>query len=294
MADTPVFGRVLSAMVTPMRPDGVLDLEAAQRVATHLVDSGHDGIVVSGTTGESPTTSHEEKDQLLRAVIEAVGDRATIVAGVGSNDTAHTLLSARQAEAAGADGLLVVTPYYNKPPQAGLVAHFTAVADATGLPILVYDIPGRTGVSIAKETFLTIAEHERIVAVKDARADLWLATEVMMKTGLQWYSGDDSMNLAHFANGAVGFVGVTSQVAPTAYREMADAVLGGRWDDARALHRRLVPLVNAVMHVTQGAIMAKAGLKTQGLIDSPAVRLPLVEADGQLLALVESALTAIN
>jgi 4-hydroxy-tetrahydrodipicolinate synthase len=281
-------------MVTPMRSDGVVDLEAAQRVATHLVDQGHDGLVISGTTGESPTTSSQEKDQLLRAVIEAVGERAVVVAGVGSNDTAHTLLSARQAEAAGADGLLVVTPYYNRPPQAGLVAHFTAVADATNLPVMVYDIPGRTGLSIAKDTYLRIAEHERIVAVKDARADLWLATELMMATNLQWYSGDDAMNLAHFANGAVGFVGVSSQVAPAAYRELADAVLDGRWDDARAVHRRLVPLVNAVMNVTQGAIMAKAGLKTLGLLDSPAVRLPLVEADAELLALVESALTALN
>jgi 4-hydroxy-tetrahydrodipicolinate synthase len=277
-------------MVTPMRSDGPLDLEAAQRVATHLVEHGHDGIVVSGTTGESPTTSDTEKDQLLRAVIEAVGDRAVVIAGVGYNDTAHTLLSARQAEAAGADGLLVVTPYYNKPPQVGLVAHFTAVADATDLPVMVYDIPGRAGVAIAKDTYLRIAEHERIVAVKDARADLWLATEIMMATGLLWYSGDDAMNLSHFANGAVGFVGVTSQVAPAAYREMADAVLDGRWDDARSVHRRLVPLVNSVMNVTQGAIMAKAGLKAQGLIESALVRLPLVEADAEQTRLVQDAL----
>lgn len=290
MADTPVLGRVLSAMVTPMRSDGPLDLEAAQRVATHLVEHGHDGIVVSGTTGESPTTSDTEKDQLLRAVIEAVGDRAVVIAGVGYNDTAHTLLSARPAEAAGADGLLVVTPYYNKPPQVGLVAHFTAVADATDLPVMVYDIPGRAGVAIAKDTYLRIAEHERIVAVKDARADLWLATEIMMATGLLWYSGDDAMNLSHFANGAVGFVGVTSQVAPAAYREMAEAVLDGRWDDARSVHRRLVPLVNSVMNVTQGAIMAKAGLKAQGLIESALVRLPLVEADAEQTRLVQDAL----
>lgn len=292
MADTPVLGRVLSAMVTPMDSDGVLDLEAAQRVASHLVDAGHDGLVISGTTGESPTTSAEEKDQLLRAVIEAVGDRAVVIAGVGSNDTAHTLLSARQAEAAGADGLLVVTPYYNKPPQAGLVAHFTAVADATHLPVMVYDIPGRTGLAIAKDTYLRIAEHERIVAVKDARADFWLATELMLATDLQWYSGDDAMNLSHFANGAVGFVGVTSQVAPSAYREMADAVADGRWDDARAVHRRVVPLVNAVMTITQGAIMAKAGLKALGLLDSAAVRLPLVEADAEQTRLVQEALAA--
>lgn len=292
MADTPVLGRVLSAMVTPMGSDGVLDLEAAQEVASHLVDAGHDGLVISGTTGEAPTTSAEEKDQLLRAVIEAVGDRAVVVAGVGSNDTAHTLLSARQAEAAGADGLLVVTPYYNKPPQAGLVAHFTAVADATSLPVMVYDIPGRTGLAIAKDTYLRIAEHERIVAVKDARADLSLATELMMATDLQWYSGDDAMNLSHFANGAVGFVGVTSQVAPAAYREMADAVADGRYDDARAVHRRLVPLVNAVMTITQGAIMAKAGLKALGLLESATVRLPLIEADAEQTRLVQEALAA--
>ncbi|HET7397927.1 MAG TPA: 4-hydroxy-tetrahydrodipicolinate synthase [Intrasporangium sp.] len=290
MAATPALGRVLSAMVTPMRADGSVDLEAAQRVATHLVDNGHDGLVVSGTTGESPTTTAVERDALLRAVVQAVGDRAVIIAGVGSNDTSHSVEAARQAEAAGADAVLVVTPYYNKPPQAGVAAHFLAVADATGLPVMVYDIPGRSGIAIAKETYLRIAEHERVVAVKDARGDLWLATEVMMSTGLQWYSGDDGMNLAHFANGAAGFVGVTSQVDPAAYRDLADAAVAGRWEDALATHRRLVPLVNAVMNVTQGAIMAKAALALQGLLESPAVRLPLVEADAEQLALLRESL----
>lgn len=277
-------------MVTPMRADGSLDLQAAQRLATSLVDQGHDGLVVSGTTGESATTSSAERDALLRAVIGAVGDRAVVVAGVGSNDTSHSVEAARQAEAAGADGVLVVTPYYNKPPQAGVAAHFLAVADATGLPVMVYDIPGRSGIAIAKETYLRIAEHERVVAVKDARADLWLASELMASTDLQWYSGDDAMDLAHFANGAVGFVGVTSQVAPAAYRELADAVLQGRWDDARAVHRRLMPLVDAVMNVTQGAIMAKAALALRGLIDSAAVRLPLVEAEPEQLELLRKVL----
>jgi 4-hydroxy-tetrahydrodipicolinate synthase len=281
-------------MVTPMRPDGSLDLDAAQRLATHLVDAGHDGLVVSGTTGESPTTSAAEKDELLRAVVDAVGQRAVIVAGAGSNDTAKSIESVQAAAKAGAHAVLAVTPYYNKPPQAGLVAHFTAIADASDLPVMLYDIPGRSGIAIARETYLRIAGHERIAAVKDARGDLWFASEMMQETGLDWYSGDDAMNLGHFVNGAVGFVGVTSQVAPTAYREMADAVVEGRWDDARAVHRRLTPLVNAVMNVTQGAIMAKAGLAVQGLIASPGVRLPLVEADDAQTALVRDAISAVG
>lgn len=281
-------------MVTPMRPDGSLDLDAAQRLATHLVDAGHDGLVVSGTTGESPTTSAAEKDELLRAVVDAVGQRAVIVAGAGSNDTAKSIESVQAAAKAGAHAVLAVTPYYNKPPQAGLVAHFMAIADASDLPVMLYDIPGRSGIAIARETYLRIAGHERIAAVKDARGDLWFASEMMQETGLDWYSGDDAMNLGHFVNGAVGFVGVTSQVAPTAYREMADAVVEGRWDDARAVHRRLTPLVNAVMNVTQGAIMAKAGLAVQGLIASPGVRLPLVEADDAQTALVRDAISAVG
>ena len=280
-------------MVTPMRADGSVDLDAAQRLATHLVDAGHDGLVVSGTTGESPTTSATEKDELLRAVIEAVGERAVVIAGAGSNDTAKSVESVQAAAKAGADAVLAVTPYYNKPPQAGLVAHFTALADASDLPVMVYDIPGRSVVPIARETYLRIAEHERIVAVKDARADLWLAGDLIERTGLAWYSGDDAMNLFHFVNGAVGFVGVTSQVAPAAYREMADAVVDSRWDDARAVHRRLAPVVDAVMNVTQGAIMAKAALALQGLIETPTVRLPLVAADDDQTALLRDALAAV-
>ena len=170
-------------MVTPMRTDGSVDLDSAQRLATHLVDQGHDGIIVSGTTGESPTTTASEKEDLLRAVIGAVGDRAVIVAGAGSNDTAKSVESVRVAEKVGANAVLAVTPYYNKPPQAGLVAHFLALADASDLPVMVYDIPGRSGIAIARETYLRIAEHERVVAVKDARADLWLASQLMEATG---------------------------------------------------------------------------------------------------------------
>src|SRR3954454_312327 len=167
------FGRVLTAMVTPFHADGALDLDGAQRLAAYLVDRGNDGLVISGTTGESPTTSDDEKDQLVRAVVEAVGDRARVVAGVGSNDTHHTVALARAAETAGAHGLLVVTPYYNRPPQAALARHFEMAADATGLPVMLYDIPGRTATPIEFETLARVAAHDRIVAVKDAKGDLF-------------------------------------------------------------------------------------------------------------------------
>ncbi len=281
-------------MVTPMHADGSLDLESAASLATHLVEQGHDGLVVSGTTGESPTTSAAEKEALLRAVVEAVGGQAVVVAGAGSNDTAKSIESVRAAAAAGADAVLAVTPYYNKPPQAGLVAHFLALAGASDLPVMVYDIPGRAGISIARDTYLRIAEHDRIVAVKDARADLWFASQIMTATGLAWYSGDDSLDLAHFVNGATGFVGVTSQVSPAAYRRLADAVVQGRWDDARAVHRSLHTIVDAVMHVTQGAIMAKAALAQQGRIAGATVRLPLVPADEGQLEVLRAALTTVS
>ncbi len=290
MPERPVFGRVLSAMVTPMRADSSLDLDAAATLATHLVDAGHDGLVVSGTTGEAPTTTDEEKVELLHAVLGAVGDRARVVAGVGTNDTAHTVELARQAADAGAHGLLVVTPYYSKPPQEGLVAHFTTVADATELPVMLYDIPGRAGIPIRPETLLRLAEHPRIRAVKDAKADYWAATKVLSATDLLWYSGDDAANLYHFANGAHGIVGVTSQVAPRPYAAMVAAAVDGDLDRARALHRMLVPLVEAVMTITQGAIMAKAGLVATGVIDSLAVRLPLVEATASQRDALEKAL----
>ena len=290
MPDTPEFGHVLSAMVTPMRADSSLDLDAAAALADHLVDSGHDGLVVSGTTGESPTTTDEEKVELLHAVLGAVGGRARVVAGVGTNDTAHTVELARQAEAAGAHALLVVTPYYNKPPQAGLVAHFSAVADATDLPVMMYDIPGRSGIPIEPETMFRLAEHPRIRAVKDAKADYWAATKVMAATDLLWYSGDDAANLTHFANGATGIVGVTSQVAPKPYAAMVRAALAGDVARVRELHRMLVPLVDAVMTITQGAIMAKAGLVATGVLSSAAVRLPLLEATAEQRAAVEAAL----
>jgi 4-hydroxy-tetrahydrodipicolinate synthase len=290
MSSAPLFGRVLTAMVTPLYDDGRVDLEGAQRLATHLVEHGNDGLIVSGTTGESPTTSDAEKDQLLRAVLEAVGDRARIVAGVGSNNTAHSIENATAAAKAGAHGVLVVTPYYNKPPQEGLRAHFTAVADATDLPVMLYDIPGRSGIAIHTETLLRLAEHPRIHAVKDAKGDLFASSQVMAATDLQYYSGDDVLNLAHLTQGAVGIASVVAHVAGSPYAEMVAAVAAGDLPRAIAIHRQLIPAVNAVMNITQGAIMVKAALKEQGVLASAAVRLPLVEATTDQVALVRDGL----
>jgi 4-hydroxy-tetrahydrodipicolinate synthase len=268
---------MLTAMITPMTSEGAVDYGGAARLAEYLVsEMRNDGLVISGTTGESPTTSDAEKARLLRAVIDAVGDRATIVAGVGTNDTAHTCELARQAEEAGAHGLLVVTPYYNKPPQHGLVAHFTAVADATGLPVLVYDIPGRTGTAIATETLVQLSAHPRIVAVKDAKGDFGASSVVMAATDLAFYSGDDMLNLPWLSVGAVGFVSVHGHVVGDRLHEMIDAYVAGDVDTALAIHRELLPVYTGMTRM-QGTVSTKAALAMLGLPGGP-VRPPLADA----------------
>ncbi|HSV67309.1 MAG TPA: 4-hydroxy-tetrahydrodipicolinate synthase [Mycobacteriales bacterium] len=295
MTDDPrtMFGRMLSALVTPFRPDGSLDLAAAQRLATHLVDhAAHDGLVVSGTTGESPTTTDEEKDRLLRAVVEAVGDRARVIAGVGTNDTAHSRYLAQLAEKGGAHGLLVVAPYYNKPPQAGLIRHFTAVADITNLPVMLYDIPGRTGVPIELDTLVTLAGHPRIVAVKDAKGDLFAVQQVLARTSLAVYSGDDTLNLPLLALGATGVVSVVGQVTGTRYAELVRAVEAGDLATARRVNAAQIPAVRGIMTRTQGVIMAKAALQLQGLIPARTVRAPLVDATEEQVQVLREDLSA--
>ncbi len=269
------FGRVLTAMVTPFTADGALDLDGAQRLAAHLVDAGNDGLVLNGTTGESPTTSDQEKEQLVRAVLEAVGDRAHIVTGVGTNDTAHSVELARQAERAGAHGLLTVTPYYSKPPQEGLYRHFTAIADATGLPVMLYDIPGRSGVPIESETLVRLGEHPRIVANKDAKGDLAAAGWALSRSGLAWYSGDDMLNLPLLSIGAVGFVSVVGHIVTPELRALLDAYTGGDVAKAAEIHQRLLPVYTGMFR-TQGVITAKSALALRGLPAGP-LRLPLVE-----------------
>ncbi len=271
------FGRMLTAMVTPMDSTGAVDYGGAARLAEFLVaEMRNDGLVISGTTGESPTTSDQEKAALLDAVLEAVGDRATIVAGVGTNDTAHSCELAAAAERAGAHALLVVTPYYNKPPQSGLVRHFRQVADTTGLPNMLYDIPGRTGTPIAAETLIQLAEHPQIVAVKDAKADFGAASRVMNCTPLAFYSGDDMLNLPWLSLGAAGFVSVAGHVVGDRLHEMIDAYAAGQVAEALRLHRELLPVYTGLFR-NQGVIMTKAALGLMGLPGGP-VRLPLSDA----------------
>ncbi|HEY6794384.1 MAG TPA: 4-hydroxy-tetrahydrodipicolinate synthase [Kineosporiaceae bacterium] len=285
------FGAVLTAMVTPFDADGSLDLDAAQALAVQLLDAGHDGLVVSGTTGESPTTTDAEKESLLRAVLDAVGRRATVVAGVGTCDTRHTVELAEQAAKTGAHGLLVVTPYYNKPPADGLLAHFTAVADATDLPVMLYDIPGRSGVRIGTPTLLRLAEHPRIVAVKDATGDLFAGAEVMARTSLAYYSGDDALNLPWLAQGASGIVSVVGHVAGPAYRQLVDAMDAGDLATARAVHARLIPAVRSIMGAdSQGAIRVKAALQLTGALTHRTTRLPLLPAPDEDLPALRAAL----
>jgi 4-hydroxy-tetrahydrodipicolinate synthase len=286
------FGRVLTAMVTPFTADGALDVAGAQSLATTLVAEGNDGLVISGTTGESPTTTDDEKDTLIRAVVEAVGDRAHVVAGVGTNDTAHTVELARHAEKAGAGGLLLVTPYYNRPPQAGLINHFVTAADATDLPAMLYDLPVRTGVAIRTETLLRLAEHPRIVAVKDAKGELAATTQVLAQTDFAYYSGEDALNLPLLALGAVGVVSVVGHLFTPQYAAMIDAVDRGDLDEARRINAALVPAVIGIMTRTQGAIMVKAALELVGRIPHRTTRPPLLDATETEIAVLREDLLA--
>ncbi|WP_155918912.1 MULTISPECIES: 4-hydroxy-tetrahydrodipicolinate synthase [unclassified Mycolicibacterium] len=263
-------------MATPFKSDGSLDLDAAAGLANRLIDAGCDGLVLSGTTGESPTTSDDEKLALLRTVLEAVGDRARIIAGAGSYDTAHSVHLAKASAAEGAHGLLVVTPYYSRPPQAGLVAHFTAVADATDLPNVLYDIPPRSSIPIAWDTIRTLAEHPNIVAVKDAKGDLHGGAQIIAETGLAYYSGDDALNLPWLAMGAVGFVSVWGHLAAAQLRHMLTAFNSGDIATARKINVSLAPLAAAQARLG-GVTMSKEGLRLQGF-DAGQPRLPQIPA----------------
>src|SRR3712207_6273384 len=286
------FGRVLTAMVTPFAEDGSIDLAGAQELAAHLVDrQAHDGLVVLGTTGEAPTLSDGEQHAVLEAVLDAVGDRATVVAGVGTNDTAHTIENARRAERLGAHGLLVVTPYYNKPPQAGLLRHFTAVADATDLPVMLYDIPPRSVVPIEVDTLARLAEHPRIVAVKDAKGDFGAVMRTLSRTDLAYYFGDDVHNLPLLAVVAVGLVSVVGHVVGPRLAELVTAVESGDLVKARAINESLLPVYSGVMGGGQGAMMIKAALQELGLPAGP-VRPPLVDATPEEVARLRKDLAA--
>jgi 4-hydroxy-tetrahydrodipicolinate synthase len=285
------FGRVLTAMITPLAEDGTIDLAGAQELAAHLVDrQAHDGLVVFGTTGESPTMSDGEQHAVLEAVLDAVGDRATVIAGVGTNDTAHSIEKAQAAARLGVHGLLVVTPYYNKPPQAGLLRHFTAVADATELPVMLYDIPPRSVVPIEVETLVRAAEHPNIVAVKDAKGDLGAVMWTLARTDLAYYSGEDMLNLPLLAVGAVGVVSVVGHLVGPRLAELIAAVESGDLVKARAVNESLLPVYTGVFR-TQGTIMIKAALAELGLPSGP-VRPPLVDATPEQVAQLRRELLA--
>jgi 4-hydroxy-tetrahydrodipicolinate synthase len=288
---TPPFGRLLTAMVTPFAADGSLDLDAAEELASYLVDEiGNDGLVISGTTGESPTTSDAEKAELLRVVRDAVGDRAMILAGIGTFDTEHTLELAATAAKLGANGLLVVTPYYSKPPQAGIVEHFRRVADSTDVPLMLYDIPGRTAVAIATDTMLRLAEHPRIVGVKDAKGDLAASARVIAQSELAYYSGDDAMTLPLLSVGAVGVVGTSTHFSGVGTKQMIEAYLGGDVATALHLHQQLLPIYTGIF-ATQGCILVKAGLRLLGH-DVGGLRSPLLEATPTEVEALRSAFAA--
>lgn len=271
------FGRVLTAMVTPFDTGGALDLDVAQQLASRLVDAGNEGLVVNGTTGEAPTTRGTEKAALVRAVVEAVGDRCRVVAGVGSNHTEHSEQMARDAAAAGAHGLLVVTPYYSKPPQAGVLAHVQAVcAAAPEVQVMLYDIPGRAGIAMETDTIVRLAASPQVVAMKDAKLDLEATSEVLARADLAWYCGQDAYTLPMLALGAAGVVGTSTHFTSRDTLAMVAAYEAGDVARARALHYRLLPLSTGIFR-TSGTILVKAGLRLTGL-DAGPVRLPLVDA----------------
>ena len=284
MQITPPFGRLLTAMVTPFTKSGEIDWAGVEKIAAHLVSTGHDGIVLNGTTGEAPTTSDDEKDQIIKVVRKVVGDKVKIVAGAGNNETSHSVEQAQRAAKVGADGLLVVTPYYNKPPQAGIQAHFTAMADATDLPVMMYDIPGRTGVEIESDTIVKLAEHKNIVALKDAKGNPAATSWVIKRSSFPVYSGDDILNLPLLSVGAVGFVSVCGHTVGADLKVMLDSWFSGNPSKALEVHQKLLPVFTGTFR-TQGAILTKAALNLMGL-PGGFTRLPLVDAtDAQIAQL---------
>lgn len=280
----PPFGRLFTAMVTPFTKSGEIDWAGLEKIAAHLISTGNDGIAVNGTTGEAPTTSDDEKDQIIKAVRKVVGDQVKIIAGAGNNETSHSVEQAKRAAKAGADGLLVVTPYYNKPPQAGIAAHFTAMANATDLPLMMYDIPGRTGIEIESETIIKLAEHKKIVALKDAKGNPAVTSYVIKQSGIAVYSGDDILNLPLLSVGAVGFVSVCGHTVGADLKLMLSAWFSGDTNKALEIHQKLLPVFTGTFR-TQGAILTKAALNLMGL-PGGFTRLPLVDAtDAQIAQL---------
>lgn len=286
------FGALLTAMVTPMTDDGDLDLDAAERLAVDLVDAGHDGLVLNGTTGEAPTTSDREKADLIRVVVRALGGRAVVLAGAGSNDTRHAVAMARHAADAGADGLLAVTPYYSRPSQDGVVAHLTAVADSGDLPVMLYDVPARTGLRLSADSLRRLGEHPRITAIKDATEDPVAAFRLMPETGLAWYCGDDSLLLPFLSVGAVGLVSMAGHLVGEQLAQVIELAEAGEPERAREVFRSVLPVIDLISGSGNGALRSKLALALSGRIPGPAMRLPQLPADEDETAAVRAALAA--
>jgi 4-hydroxy-tetrahydrodipicolinate synthase len=292
MSSNVPFGRLLTAMATAFNEDGSVDLDGTARIAAHLVDHGNDGVVVSGTTGESPTTSVAEDGEILRAVQDAVGGRATVIAGVGTNATAHSVELARQAEKIGVDGILLVSPYYNKPGQVGLRHHFTSVVEASDLPVMLYDVPGRTATLIELDTYEAMRGYDHVVSVKDA-SGLLPRTAELVDLGYAVYSGDDVATLGYLAYGGVGLVSVVAHAASPQLASMIDAWVRGDHAEALRIHTALLPAFDAVMGVANyGATTAKAALELLGVLDNRRVRGPLVALDDAEVAALRTGLAA--
>jgi 4-hydroxy-tetrahydrodipicolinate synthase len=286
------FGALLTAMVTPMTDDGRVDLAATAALAVHLVDRGSDGLVINGTTGEAPTTHAAEKADLIRAVVDAVGGRALVLAGAGSNDTEHAVRMAEHAADAGAHGLLVVSPYYSRPSQRGVQLHTLAIADATELPVMLYDVPARTGIRYSAETLRVLAAHERVVAIKDATGDVQAATRLIAETGLAWYSGDDGLLLPFLAVGAVGLVSMAAHLVGAELARVIEEFERGDVAAARTTFRSVLPAVDLIGGSGNGALRAKLTLALTGVIPSAAMRLPQTPADDDEVAEVRAGLVA--
>ena len=286
------FGSVGVAMVTPFTPSGEVDYDAARALAVSLVDDGADLILLSGTTGESPTTHTPEKQELIRQVKDALAGRAMVMAGAGSNDTAHTVRMVEQTQEAGADAVLVVMPYYSRPSQDGIVGHYKAVDESAEKPIIVYDVPGRTGLKVKVETYDRLAELEHVKAVKDATGDLAAAVEKQQRTGLAWYSGDDGLFLPFLSIGAVGIISVIAHVASNPMQQLVQAFDRGDITTARRLANQLAPLVHALNGDGYQAVMAKAALKVKGVIPSTTMRLPNIGPDATQLDKAEEGMRA--
>ena len=288
MSHKNIFGQTLVALVTPMTADGEVDWADTEKLIDYVISNGADGVVVTGTTGETSTLTDAEKIKLVEVGKSVSGGRAKIITGGGSNETAHAMQLYKASEKAGADGIMIVTPYYNKPTQAGVLTHFRMVADSTDLPVILYDIPGRAGIAISQDTFHRASKHPNIVAVKDARGDLAQATRIMNETGLFYFSGDDSNLLPHLSIGAVGCISVTANIAPAAYRELIDAANRNDFHHALTVHNSLDPLQRAAMTHVPGTVAAKYILNGLGVISSPRVRLPLVGPEDAEAARIEA------